>query len=142
MMDTNMLELRRVPDRAAWENNCRWEVDLSNGETIFRNDEEIGSSSWIILNHYLIQNPSLHIKKMRFGFRDNMHSLPELADGYYFRNSVVGSLAGSKSSFIVGILKNGKCLVEKWELPEMNLMWKEERDPSEAGESLIQNIVL
>lgn len=120
-----------------WESKPRWEATLSDGTVIYRNDEELRGSTWVAMRNYLLDNPHLKIVSFTFGFRDNLRSLPSNAKGYYFRNSIIGSLSGSKSSFLVGFLEDGVCKVEKWELPEMTFLNSEERPLEEAGESLI-----
>lgn len=139
MIIGKMSKLRTKEDREQWERYARWEVVLSDGTTVYRNDEEIGESAWVLLGEYLKDNPRLSITQFKFGFRDNYRTLKENAEGYFFRNSVVGSLAGSQSSFLVGILQDGKILVEKWEIPEMLYQGTEERTIESANLSLITN---
>lgn len=139
MMTGNMSKLRTEIDRDAWERFSLWVVRLSDGTTVYRNDEEIGESSWALLHQYLLERPTLSIESFSFGFRDNTRALPDGAQGYYFRNSVVGSFSGSKSSFLVGILDGDRCIVEKWEVPEITYMSTESRPVEEAGVSLIRN---
>jgi len=126
-------------DRELWESKARWCVTLSNGLNVYRNDEQIGTSSWVLLRNFLLENPEIKIVKMFIGFRDNTVALPDNADGYYFRNSVIGSLSGSKSSFLAGVLEDNVCKVGKWEIPEMQFIGNEIRPLEEAGESLIVN---
>lgn len=116
-----------------------WVVRLSDGTSVYQNDWEIRDSAWALLGEYLGERPTLAIERFTFGFRDNTRSLPEYAQGYYFRNSVVGSFSGSKSSFLVGVLEGDYCRVEKYEMPEMTYLAEEMRPISEAGISLIRN---
>lgn len=123
-----------------WECKSRWEVVLSDGRTVYQDDERSNSISWKNLRNYLIENPDLRITKFYIGFRDNVFNLPENADGYYFRNSVLASWGSEfeKHSFLAGYLKDGVLRVYKYELPEMRFLGEEIRNIEDSGESLIK----
>lgn len=130
--------LRKNKDQELWESKSRWEATLSNGETIYQDDSD-GFPSWILLGRYIKEN-NLKIVNLSFGFRDNTVQLKPNADGYFFRNMATGSIAGTQLSFIIGILEDGVCKVEKWEIPEMQYQGVEHRTIESAGESLIYNV--
>lgn len=114
----------------------RWEVILNNGETIY--DDVEAPSAWIRLRKYC-QDNNLWIVKMLFGFRTNMRSLPENADGYFFCRSALGMCGINKTIhyFIVGTLQNGSLEVQYWKVPEMLFENKENRKTNENDECLI-----
>lgn len=121
-----------------YESKPRWEVTLSDGRKVYQDDERQGDSSWKFLRKYLEVNPSLSIAKMFIGFRDNTYALPDNAEGYFFRNSVLSCWgAWEKHSFIVGILEDGLVKVKKYELPELSFLGDEVRTIEDSGESLI-----
>lgn len=124
--------------RERWESKSRWHITLSDGTEVYQDDERSGRPSWKDLRDFLIDNPHLSISKMYFGFRDNCVSLPDEADGYYFRYGLLSSFGGfEKHSFLVGYLEEGYIKVMKYELPEMTYLGEEIRDYASAGESLI-----
>ncbi len=129
-----------------YENKPRWQVVLSNGQTVYQDDERYGESSWRLLRTWLLLNEGIQIVSMFVGFRDNVHSLPDNADGYFFRNSVMASFdKWEKHSFIIGTLSHidvhgvnqPELTVWKYDLPEMICMGEEKREIDTAGESLI-----
>ena len=124
-----------------WLNKARWEVVLNNGETIYQDDGRPGldpSSAWIRLYNRCV-NEGLYIIEMRFGFRNNMKSLPSNMDGYYFSHGAVGALGNTRSFsfFMVGFLDNGILRVTQWKTPEMLENHTEIRNVEQAGQCLI-----
>lgn len=120
------------------ELKSRWEVTLSDGRTVYQDDERHGRPSWLNLRDYLKLYPLLNITKMYYGFRDNIVVLPDYADGYFFRYSIIASWGEwEKHSFICGTLMGDTLTVQKHELPEMQFLGEEIRDIESAGESLI-----
>lgn len=120
------------------ELKSRWEVVLSDGRSVYQDDERHGEPSWKRLRRYLELYPLLSIVKMKFGFRDNTIQLPDYADGYFFRYSILSCWgAWEKHSFICGHLIDGILTVMKYELPEMQYLGSEVRPIDESGESLI-----
>lgn len=121
-----------------YENKPRWEVTLSDGRTVYQDDERQGEASWKRLRLYLLDNPHLSISKMFIGVRDNTFSLPDNAEGYFFRNSILSCWGQwEKHSFVVGTLQGSTIKVFKYELPELVLLGEEERSIEDAAESLI-----
>lgn len=118
-----------------YENHPRWQITLSDGRTVYQGLD--AGQSWKDLRNYLLENPQLKIVKMFIGFRDNTVALPDNAEGYFFRCSIIATYNWSKRSYIIGILKDGVLELDKWELPEMIYCQHEQRDPSTAEESLI-----
>ena len=128
--------------RDYYENNPRWVVVLSNGESVFQDDGRPGvepRSAWERLHNYCKDN-NLHIQSMSIMFRSNRQALPSNMDGYYFSKGSRGAFGFPKTMqlFFVGILNNGKLEVSCWKVPEMVKEKTEERDPTQAGICLIQ----
>ena len=124
--------------RERWESKSRWHIILSDGTEVFQDDERAGRPSWLDLSDFLTENPSLTIRSMYFGFRDNTVQLPDNADGYFFRYGLLSSWGGfEKHSYLVGYLQDGVLTVLKYELPEMTYLGTETRDMESAGQSLI-----
>ena len=126
----------KVLDSYFAETNPRWEVELNNGETAYHDNE--APSSWLRLRKYC-QDNNLWIVKMKFGFRNNVKSLPDNADGYFFCRSALGMCGWEKTThyFIVGTLQNGSLQVQYWKVPEMLDEQTEQRDPAKYSECLI-----
>ena len=121
-----------------YECKPRWEVILSDGRTVYQG-WDVGES-WKALRLHLMENPEITITKMFIGFRDNTFSLPENADGYFFRCGILSCWGQwEKHSFIVGTLEWDKeeITVHKYDLPEMIFMGTEQRSIEDSHESLI-----
>ena len=126
------------------EGHPRWEVVLNNNERIYQDDGRADikpQSAWLRLNNYCKEN-NLYIKEMTIMFRDNVFALPPNMDGYFFSKGARGMFGSTRTMqlFFVGTLQNGRLEVSCWKVPEMLKEWTEERNPSEAGECLIQKL--
>ena len=120
-----------------YENIPRWEVQLSDGRKVYQGFD--AAQSWKDLRKFLIENPSLKITALYAAFRDNYIIVKENADGYFFRCSILATYNWSKLSFILGYITDGILTVEKWELPEMTFLGKENREFDLDDESVILN---
>lgn len=123
------------------DSNPAWVVELSNGETIYQDDERPGlepSSAWKRLGEYC-KNNDLHIQNMKIKNRSNAHEIGAGHDGYFFCKSAGAFMFGDETihSFIVGTLNDGKLRVRKWAMPDMSPDRFEERDPFANPECLI-----
>jgi hypothetical protein len=128
---------------------ARWYARLSDGTVVISDDDRPGAepaSAWLRLGKYLTGNPGLSIREFWVGFRDsNVHTgiVPENAEGYFFRKSVLGFLNDNVTLgfFLLGHLENGTVHVQRWKVPEMILVEKETRNPFDSqavSESLIR----
>lgn len=112
-----------------WENHARFEVILNNGTKVYQDDGiyPYKESSWIRLRNYCIDN-KLHIVNFKIGFRDNIKSLPENKDGYYFRK-MAKCFFGSptKQKYIVGYEESGVLKCSIIAIPEIIIEIEEER---------------
>ena len=121
--------------------NPAWIVELSNGETIYQDDDRPGAeppSAWKRLKLYCEKN-DLHITNMKIKNRSNAHDIGQNHEGYFFCKSAGAFMFGDETihSFIVGTFDEGKLKVRKWVMPEMSPDRIEERDPTTNPECLI-----
>lgn len=101
-----------------WEHQPRWEVILDDGTKVYQDDGP-GLSAWERLKKYCKLN-NRSISSMKIGFRDNVISLPENKDGYFFRKMARGYFGGGTSLFfLVGYIENDRTVVKKYRVPEM-----------------------
>ena len=108
-------------DNYVEEHEPCWIVVLSNGETIYQDDERYieTPSSWIRLEQY-IRNNNLKIIRLVLKFRSHYEELPQNKDGYFFVNQITKDLFGpQKSYFITGYLESNCLICQKWALPEL-----------------------
>lgn len=101
------------------------------------------TSAWLRLKTYC-QNNNLNIKSLTFQFRSNIiKPLPEDAEGYFFRNGLMGFPNGLNIGlFFAGYLKDEKVYITRIGVPEMLIIENEIRDISDeqgVGVSLIRN---
>lgn len=128
-----------------WEDRPRWEVILSNGSKVYQDDNRPGTTitAWERLRNYCINN-NLFIVSMKVAFRDNVKSLPENMEGYYFRRMMKCFFGSNKSkeSFIVGYQEDGVVKVKIFSVPEIVLETEEERPVDLEDLSLISQKVV
>ena len=122
--------------------NPAWIVELSNGETIYQDDDRPGAeppSAWKRLKLYCEKN-DLHITNMKIKNRSNAHDIGQNHEGYFFCKGVGALLYGSETqhSFIIGTLDNNKLTARKWNLPELIPDPPEQRDLERYKEILIR----
>jgi hypothetical protein len=122
-----------------------WRARLSDGTEAVMDDGRPGEdppSAWLRLRER-VGNTGVRITGLSLQFRSHQQEsiLPANADGYFFRKSALGFLTGTETieSYLVGHLTDGRLFVQRWRVPELVLVEETERDPAEAGESLIVN---
>lgn len=126
-----------------FEFNPRWVVKLSNGETVFQDDNRPGEeehSAWIRLAKYMQEN-RLDIEHMKLQFRSNVKVVNDgPVDGFFFSQASLGA-PGMKTVdyFVAGTLKNGILQIRRWQVPELELDEVEYRKVADAKECLIIN---
>lgn len=126
-----------------FEFNPRWIVELSNGETVYQDDDRPGetpNSAWIRLGSY-VKEKSLRIEKMRLQFRSNIKYVNDKpVDGFFFCKSALGAPGmNTISYYVAGFLRNGILETKRWQVPELELEETEHRKVEDAGECLIIN---
>lgn len=128
-----------------WLFSPRWICDLSNGETVFQDDDRPGEepkSAWLRLRQYCQEN-NLSITHMRLEFRSNtQRSLPDDAEGYFFCKGCGAFLFGGGTTlgfYLVGYLKGDKVIVHQYKSPEMILVSTEERLAADCEACLIRS---
>jgi len=123
------------------DNNPVWIAELSNGETIYQDDDRPGvdpPSAWKRLKTYCSAN-NIHITKMSVKNRSHIENVGSGDDGYFFCKSAGAFMFGDETihSFVVGRLNDGKLLTRRWNMPEVIPESIEERNIGESLEFLI-----
>ena len=123
------------------DNNPMWIAELSNGETVYQDDDRPGvdpPSAWKRLKIYCGAN-NIHITKMSVKNRSHIENVGSGDDGYFFCKSAGAFMFGDETihSFVVGRLNDGKLLTRKWKMPEVTPEPIEERNIDESLEFLI-----
>jgi hypothetical protein len=122
--------------------SMRWVVLLSNGETIFEDDNRQGMdppSAWKRLKAYCGAN-GLHVVEMWLQFRSNRVMVePRDADGYFLVKSVYGFWgdADTHHAYIAGALVDGIVHATKWKVPELTAIEDQVREVDADSDSLI-----
>jgi|TARA_Y100000310_G_C20488672_1_gene718056 hypothetical protein len=126
----------------AFERGTVWVAELSNGQTIYQDDERDGvepESAWERLGIYCKEN-SFYVVDMYVQNGTNVVQVGKDYDGYYFCKGAGGFLHGdgrTYHTYIVGTLENGLMQVAHYNVPEMTVGFTETRDPDSAGVCLI-----
>lgn len=126
----------------------RWVVELSNGETVYEDDDRPGEdppSAWVRLRAYCHDN-RLHVVGMRLQFRTHIVGVgPDegIPDGFYFVKSAYGIMGvdgrqENYGAYIAGYLKDGKIFVTRWKTPELEQLGHEVREHQADSLSLIE----
>ncbi len=123
------------------DQNPMWVVKLSNGETVYQDDdrpEREPQSAWARLKIYCEEN-GIHITNMKIKNRSNVQDVGSDFDGYFFCKCAGAYMFGDNTihSFVVGGLNDGKLRVRKWVMPEMTPERFEDRDIKKSQECLI-----
>ena len=106
------------------KNKPIWFVDLNNQERIFMDDGRPGVDpyqAWIRLKNYIRKN-GLHIVRMYIKFRSHIEcTLPENADGYFFKQKAVGNVSSGQTFnyMLIGYLEGDFVYIEEWKTPEL-----------------------
>jgi|TARA_R110000751_G_scaffold276860_3_gene378078 hypothetical protein len=123
------------------DNNPIWIATLSNGETIYQDDDRPNiepASAWVRLKQYCEEN-SFHITNLKVRNRTHIEEVGSGHDGYFFCKGA-GALMFSDfvvHTYNIGVLKGDKLKVQIWRLPELLPERFEERDPYQSPECLI-----
>lgn len=139
------MNLTFIPDdyiNEKFETHPRWVVTLSDGRNVYQDDDRPEfeeKSAWIRLGNFLKIHDELSIIDMTIGFRSHIVRIGERADGYFFSKGIFGGIGTDQivQFFIVGTLYSNILLVNKYILPEMEIIETEIRNPFEEGEKLI-----
>ena len=118
-----------------------WTCTLSDGTQAYQDDgrpDVDPPSAWERLGIYCKEN-DLHISKMILQNGTNVVTVGENLDGFYFRKTAGGFMFGDYTyhGFVAGTLNDGNLHVGHWTVPELKREWSENRDPNDAGISLI-----
>lgn len=125
---------------------ARWEVVLSNGLTVYQDDDRPGlkpASAWERLYDYCREN-DVYVQSMIIRFRSHVEPIGSNADGFFFSKCVTAGFSSSMDSFLTGTLVNGILTVSKWSIPALTKSLfiddsKEQvRNPDECGIHLIR----
>lgn len=125
---------KNIPD-------LRWVAKLSNGETVWQNDEATHiNSSWKNLKNYVYNN-GLFINSLSFEFRSHIIDFKKDAFGYYFNKGCIAGLGGSIQCFIIGIANDhvDKIMTIWYSTPELEIVSSGEKTLLEASPYLIIN---
>lgn len=120
----------------------RWVAVLSNGETIYQDDDRPGveePSAWKRLKSYCSETGA-HIRELWLQFRSNRVCIqPTDADGYYFVKCAYGfwGATETKHAYIAGALVDGSIHAIKWRVPELLSLEVQTREPDYLSPSLI-----
>lgn len=120
----------------------RWVAVLSNGETVYEDDDRPGldePSAWKRLKAYC-QDQNVCIVQLWLQFRSNrVHVEPDNADGYFLVKSAFGVWGDAQTfhAYILGSLVDGKIETVKWKVPELVALEKQERVVDYNSPSLI-----
>ena len=111
------------------EQQTIWIVKLSNGETVFQDDDRQGlaePSAWTRLQAYCEIN-NLHIVDFTIRFRTNKISLPSNKDGYFFCKGALSQWGAQKTEkqYVVGYVEDGIVHITKYYVPAL-LYWSDE----------------
>ncbi len=125
----------------------RWVITLSNGETIYQDDDRPGeeqAKAWIRLRDYVKLN-KVDIVDFKIQFCSHIEQAANPnAEGYYFARKV-GAFAFSGEAentmyyYVVGELRDGKIYTTQWSVPEILRVGSDVRDVVEDDIHLIIN---
>ena len=123
-----------------------WIVKLSNGESVFQDDDRPNTkpkSAWLRLKIYCKEH-NLRITEMCLKYRSHIENIDSGCDGYYFCKGAGGFLFSDVTvdSFVVGTLSQNVLQVSHWKLPELMIMHTETRDKIDNEECLIEKPVV
>lgn len=122
----------------------RWVVDLSDGTTVYQDDDRPGvtpTSAWPRLKAYCDEQ-GVSIIRMRLQFRTNVIALPANAPGYFFvktANIAIGGDSVNIRGYRVGILAGTDIYVTHYVVPELEVLDKDVRPLAGSEEMVIIN---
>lgn len=126
------------------KHQMRWVVVLSNGETVYQDDNRPGldePSAWLRLKQYVADN-NLNIIEFWLQFRTNRVLVePRAASGYYFSKSAFGVWGEeSKEGYVAGALVDGRVVGMLWKVPELIAVESINREVPLDAKPLILNL--
>lgn len=129
-----------------YERQAHWYVTLSNGQTVYQDDENPiynEHSAWLRLKKYVESN-NLAITSMFVKFRSHVVCVfnnTDNVDGVFFRHSALGSWGNPKTTlfYVIGVVKNSELRVWKYQVPEIEIFGTETRPIEDSLESIIWN---
>ncbi len=96
-----------------------WQVELSNGLTVYQNDSDECPSSWLSLKAH-VETENLYLKNLILRFRDHTEVVADDREGYFFIKSVTGHITGWNQHFYVaGFLHDDLLYGYRWIIPEL-----------------------
>lgn len=117
-----------------------WSCILSNGETVYQDDERHGPEdrAWLRLKDYCKEN-NLTVEKVYIRFRSHVElALTNTGDGIFHRRKALGSpLDKTRYYYLFGVVKGDKIDVAHWRVPEVILEESDERDIEEDHKEFI-----
>lgn len=125
----------------------RWVITLSNGETIYQDDDRPGEKepkTWLRLKEY-VNKKNLDITSFKIQFCSHIEeAAPPYADGYYFTQKVDAVAFGGMFNrtynyYIVGHLLNDKIHTTHWMIPEIIKTGHDIREPEKNDPRFILN---
>lgn len=125
-------------------NDLRWIAMLSNGETVFQDDDrpgEIPCSAWSRLKAYCHDN-RCGIVSMKLEFRSHVEEIPSNSDAYFFCRMAAAILCGDGQTFahfVVGTYNAEKDVFElkSWKVPELIVVSEFDRSRVDTSEECI-----
>ena len=125
------------------EKNAIWFVTLSNGETVYQDDDRPNiepSSAWVRLKTYCKEN-DVYITEMFLKYRSNVIKVGSNEQGYYFCKSVSGFLFSDETrhSYVVGTVRGNNVMVKSIKTPELISEFSEVRPRPKSEECIIQS---
>lgn len=126
--------------RDRFENETRWIVKLSNGESVIQDDYRPNvkpESAWLRLIKYC-ELQQIYIVGMYLQFRSHIENMPSNQNGYYFCRSILGSPFDKNiHMYNVGVVNSDSVHVTKWRVPELIPFGDEIRTIEECKEFII-----
>jgi hypothetical protein len=112
-----------------------WVANLSNGETIYQDDNREGESepiAWFRLRSYLKKNPPLYILSLLIQFCDHVEQACEVSEeGYYYSQGAYNLIGDTTHYFyILGSLHGDTVHATRWDIPSLIPINKESRKVS------------
>lgn len=104
--------------------NMRWVVVLSNGKTVYQDDNRPGleePSAWIRLRNYC-KSKNVFITEMWLQFRSNRILIePKNAAGYFFVKSAWGVWGDDVTyqAYVMGVVVGNEIRTTTWKIPEL-----------------------
>lgn len=122
------------------EGNPIWIATLDDGLDVFRDDgrwPNAEHSAWVRLREFC-RREKRAIRQLRFGFRSNMFSIVDDAEGYFFSLGIRGIYPhGNQHFWKIGYVDGNDVNIRKWFVPEMLPDESEVRPKIKCFENLV-----